>query len=58
MTSLSGVFPIVPTPFEADGSALHAGRNTVAVRVDHSAITELFLGGIVRPVYVIEKGGP
>jgi hypothetical protein len=46
------------TPFEADGSALHPGRNTVAVRVDHSAITELFLGGIVRPVYVIEKAGP
>jgi hypothetical protein len=42
--------------FEVDGSALHEGKNTIAVRVDHSAISELFLGGITRPVYLIEKG--
>lgn len=42
------------TPFEVDGAALKTGRNLIAVRVDHSRITELFLGGIVRPVYVVE----
>jgi hypothetical protein len=42
-------------PFAVDaGAALKAGENTIAVRVDHSAISELFLGGIVRPVYVVE----
>jgi hypothetical protein len=42
------------TPFEVDAGAVHAGRNVIAVRVDHSAISELFLGGIIRPVYLIE----
>ena len=45
-------------PFEVDTApALRAGRNIIALRIDHSRITELFLGGIVRPVYLIEKGG-
>ena len=44
-------------PFEVPlGDAVQPGRNTVAVRVDHSRITELFLGGIIRPVLLIEKG--
>jgi hypothetical protein len=43
-------------PFEVDaGGALLPGRNLVAVRVDHAKITELFLGGIVRPVVLIDK---
>jgi hypothetical protein len=53
----SGVSGKKRTPFEIDAGALHAGRNSVAVRVDHSAISELFLGGIIRPVYLIEKKG-
>ena len=44
------------TPFEVDiSAAAKTGRNVLAVRVDHSSITELFLGGIVRPVLLIEK---
>lgn len=35
--------------------AVWPGRNVVAVRVDHTRLTELFLGGIVRPVYLIER---
>lgn len=31
-------------------NALKVGENTIAVRVDHSRMTELFLGGIIRPV--------
>lgn len=31
------------------------GQNVIAVRVDHSSITELFLGGIIRPVLLIKK---
>ena len=46
------------TPFEVDALALRPGRNTIAVRVDHSSITELSLGGILRPVYLIDKVGP
>ncbi|MDB5319545.1 MAG: hypothetical protein JWN40_1176 [Phycisphaerales bacterium] len=42
------------TPFAID-APLHPGRNTIAVRVDHSAISELFLGGIIRPIYLIER---
>jgi hypothetical protein len=43
-------------PFEVDLSdAVAPGENVVAVRVDHSKITELFLGGIIRPVLLIEK---
>lgn len=45
--------------FEVDVTgALRAGENTVAVRVDHSRITELFLGGIIRPVYLVAKSEP
>jgi hypothetical protein len=44
-------------PFEVDISeAIRPGRNVVALRVDHSRITELSLGGILRPVLLIEKG--
>jgi hypothetical protein len=46
------------TPFQIDASALQPGRNTIAVRIDHSGITELFLGGIIRPVYLIDKLQP
>ncbi len=43
-------------PFEVDvTAAMHTGENTIAVRVDHSQITELSLGGIVRPVLLIAK---
>jgi hypothetical protein len=31
------------------------GDNVVAVRVDHSRITELSLGGIIRPVVLINE---
>ncbi len=42
------------TPFEVEiTDAARAGENLLAVRVDHSRITELFLGGIVRPVLLI-----
>jgi hypothetical protein len=35
--------------------AVRPGDNVLAVRVDHSRITELFLGGILRPVLLVEK---
>jgi hypothetical protein len=35
-------------------SAAREGENVIAVRVDHSNITELFLGGIIRPVLLVE----
>lgn len=44
-------------PFEVDiSSAVQPGENVVAVRVDRTVLTELFLGGIVRPVLLIAKG--
>jgi beta-galactosidase/beta-glucuronidase len=44
------------TPFELDvTAAMKPGENSIAVRVDHSQITELSLGGIVRPVLLIAK---
>lgn len=44
------------TPFELDVStAMKAGDNTIAVRVDHSQITDLSLGGILRPVLLVAK---
>jgi hypothetical protein len=44
-------------PFEVDvTSALKDGDNVVAVRADNRRITELFLGGILRPVVLIDKG--
>lgn len=45
-------------PFEVDISeAVRPGENLLAVRVDHTRITELFLGGIVRPVLLIALEG-
>jgi len=42
------------TPFEVDvTSAVKPGNNVVAIKVDHRQITELSLGGIVRPVLLI-----
>ena len=44
-------------PFEVDITEdVKPGKNVVAVKIDHTRITELFLGGIVRPVLLIEKG--
>ncbi len=44
-------------PFEVDVSAaVKPGENVVALRVDHSRITELSLGGILRPVLLVRKG--
>ena len=44
------------TPFEVDvTAAVRPGENVLALRVDHSKMTELSLGGIVRPVLLIEK---
>ncbi|MBN2473291.1 MAG: DUF4838 domain-containing protein [Pirellulales bacterium] len=41
-------------PFSVDVTAVAVeGKNMVAVRVDHSRITELFLGGILRPVLLV-----
>jgi len=46
----------VRQPFEVDVTNLiQPGENLVAVRVDHTRITELFLGGIIRPALLIEK---
>jgi hypothetical protein len=44
------------TPFEVDvTAAVRPGENVLAVRVDHSKMTELALGGIIRPVLLIAK---
>jgi hypothetical protein len=43
-------------PFEVDlAGALLPGKNVVALRVDHKAMSELFLGGILRPVILTEQ---
>ncbi len=43
-------------PFEVDvTNVLRPGPNVIAIKVDHRKITELSLGGIVRPVLLIEK---
>jgi len=43
-------------PFEVDiTDVVNPARNAVAVKVDHRKITELYLGGIVRPVLLIEQ---
>ncbi|MFC1851442.1 DUF4838 domain-containing protein, partial [candidate division CSSED10-310 bacterium] len=43
-------------PFEVDVTKTAVkGRNVLAVCIDHSHITELFLGGIIRPVFLLEK---
>jgi hypothetical protein len=36
------------------GDAVKAGENVVAVRCDNRKISELFLGGIIRPVMLVE----
>lgn len=52
-----GASPKKRTTFALDAAdALREGKNAIAVRVDHSKITELFLGGIIRPVYVVDSG--
>jgi hypothetical protein len=44
------------TPFEVDvTAAVHPGENVVVVRADNRKISELFLGGIVRPAVVVEQ---
>jgi len=44
------------SPFEVDvTTALHTGENVIALRVDHSQITDLSLGGILRPVLLVAK---
>ncbi len=43
-------------PFEVDISDFaRPGHNVLAVKIDHRRITELFLGGIIRPILLIEK---
>jgi hypothetical protein len=43
-------------PFEVDvTNELRAGDNQIAVRVDNRKISELFLGGILRPVVLVAK---
>ena len=43
-------------PFEVDlTGVVKEGENVVAVRVDNRKISELFLGGILRPVALVEK---
>jgi hypothetical protein len=45
------------SPFEVDvTAAVKPGENVLAVRVDNRKISELFLGGILRPVMLVEKG--
>ncbi len=58
---IPGKVPGVPrrTPFEVDlTGVVKPGENVVAVRVDNRKISELFLGGILRPVLLVEKGQP
>ena len=44
------------TPFEVDvTAAVRPGENILSLRVDHTRITDLSLGGILRPVVLIEK---
>jgi beta-galactosidase/beta-glucuronidase len=44
------------TPFHANiTEAVRAGDNVVALRVDHTKMTDLSLGGILRPVVLIEQ---
>jgi hypothetical protein len=51
-----GEQPKPRVPFEVEITDLvRENDNVVAVRVDHSRITELFLGGIIRPVLLIER---
>lgn len=46
-------------PFEVDvTAAARPGANILALRVDHTKMTDLALGGILRPVVLIEKPRP
>jgi hypothetical protein len=36
-------------------AAMRTGENVIALRVDHTQITDLSLGGILRPVLLIAK---
>jgi len=47
----------LPFVVEVDGSLLRDQGNVVAVRVDHSTITDLYLGGILRPVLLVSGPG-
>ncbi|NBR07419.1 MAG: DUF4838 domain-containing protein [Planctomycetes bacterium] len=43
-------------PFEVDiTSGAKSGINSIAIRVDHTKITDLALGGILRPVLLVNK---
>lgn len=43
-------------PFEVNiTNAVRPGENVVVIRVDHRRITELSLGGIIRPILLVEK---
>jgi len=43
-------------PFDVDiTDAVKPGENVVVITVDHRKITELSLGGIIRPILLIEK---
>ena len=43
------------TPFIVDASvSLRSGDNLIAIRVDHTTLAELALGGIVGPAFLIE----
>jgi len=45
-------------PFEVDITEVWVERvNTVAIRVDHTQLQELSLGGIVGPIFLIERPG-
>lgn len=47
------------TPFEVDvTAAVKPGENILALRVDHTRMTDLSLGGILRPIVLIEKPRP
>ncbi len=49
------VFPAL-RPFLADISGLiRSGTNRLAFRVDHRVLRELSLGGIVGPIYILER---
>jgi hypothetical protein len=44
------------TPFEVDIThAVRDGENVLSRRVDHTRMTDLSLGGILRPALLIEK---
>ena len=47
---------VLRKPFQVDlADTVVPGRNVVAVKIDHRKITELFLGGIVRPILLIDR---